>query len=397
MIKKKSIVFLSTNKFKGGAAVACNNLVKKVENSSCFKKTSLLNLNLKNSYIDLVFFWSNIIFDRILRRLFFNRNPIFHSSGMIGKIKASKLEDGGYDIVHAHWVSNGLVSINQLYKLRNKLIITAHDSWFCCGFEHHPLNNKFSSTFFDNYLFNKKKKIIESSLGVIFPSKWQLDIYKQRLGMSFNGKVIPNIVNVNNVDNAILKKVNRPDRFVIGVCCQRAFENQAKGSNELIYILSNLNSSLSSVPVTLCIAGSKSRTFEFYSNRFDKIEIVELGEIKNTEIHKFYHSLDLFLNLSSVENLSTTLIESLAYSIPSIAFNVGGNHEIINNNITGYIVSDKDEMLQKIYLCSKNQLLMNKLSSNCRERYKSRFSPEKILELHLSFYSEVLEKRRSLT
>lgn len=66
----------------------------------------------------------------------------------------------------------------------------------------------------------------------------------------------------------------------------------------------------------------------------DNIECCFMGKLSNERVQEFYsnNSIDLFINVSSLEGLPVSIMEAMSYSIPCMATNVGGTKEIVNNN-----------------------------------------------------------------
>ena len=65
------------------------------------------------------------------------------------------------------------------------------------------------------------------------------------------------------------------------------------------------------------------------------------GYMPNSSVHRYYeeHSCDLFINVSSMEGLPVSLMESISYGIPAIATNVGGTREVVIDGSTGLLLS----------------------------------------------------------
>lgn len=66
-----------------------------------------------------------------------------------------------------------------------------------------------------------------------------------------------------------------------------------------------------------------------------------------SNIEEIYADFDIFILPSKEECLSIALIDAGIAGIPSIAFEVGGNNEIILNEKTGFIVNSKEELFIK--------------------------------------------------
>jgi glycosyltransferase involved in cell wall biosynthesis len=78
------------------------------------------------------------------------------------------------------------------------------------------------------------------------------------------------------------------------------------------------------------------------------------------------------------EPFGMVMVEAMACGTPVIAFNKGSVPEVVENNITGYVVSDADEM--KIYVNKVYQLSR----AACRESAKARFDVSEIAKQYLS-------------
>jgi L-malate glycosyltransferase len=108
------------------------------------------------------------------------------------------------------------------------------------------------------------------------------------------------------------------------------------------------------------------------------------------DIEKYYRDFDLFLNPSQEECLSIALIDAGVCGIPSVAFDVGGNNEIILNSQTGFIVKAKEIFFEKVLYLIKNKALREQMGKNAAEHCFGLFSEEIHLHQLRSLYGEVL-------
>lgn len=75
------------------------------------------------------------------------------------------------------------------------------------------------------------------------------------------------------------------------------------------------------------------------ADELDKFENIKLmGMVRNIP----YQAYGAFLNLSVIENLSISVCEAIANHVPVICFDVGGLGEVVQDGVTGYLVTDKD-------------------------------------------------------
>lgn len=99
-----------------------------------------------------------------------------------------------------------------------------------------------------------------------------------------------------------------------------------------------------------------------------------------TNLEEYYEMFDLFINPSREECLSIALIDAGMKGIPSIAFDVGGNDEIILDNKSGFIVRTKEELNAKVYELLTNKEIQLRMSNNAFIHCQKNFSKEKRLE-----------------
>jgi len=121
----------------------------------------------------------------------------------------------------------------------------------------------------------------------------------------------------------------------------------------------------------------------------NSIQFTFLGRISNDDVYKFYtaNSVDLFINLSTSEGIPVSIMEAQSIEIPSLATNVGGTHEIVNNQ-NGWLVdkqinnNELAKILESIYI-EKNKLQSKRQSSlnNWEENYDAETNYNKFIEI----------------
>lgn len=111
------------------------------------------------------------------------------------------------------------------------------------------------------------------------------------------------------------------------------------------------------------------------------------GFVSNSDIHNYYlkSSVDCFINVSSTEGLPVSVQEALAYGIPIIVTDVGGNRELIKQN--GILLNSNpkpdevtDAILSMIRLDTESRGALHKNSMALWERkFNSKTNAEKIV------------------
>jgi glycosyltransferase involved in cell wall biosynthesis len=91
-----------------------------------------------------------------------------------------------------------------------------------------------------------------------------------------------------------------------------------------------------------------------------KIEKNIIFEGYQKNVKKYYENSDFSVLLSVSEGTPYAILESFLYKCPVLASNVGGNHELINNNINGELIEYsgiRDLEKEKIYIINYNEHL----------------------------------------
>lgn len=82
------------------------------------------------------------------------------------------------------------------------------------------------------------------------------------------------------------------------------------------------------------------------------------GELQGDELSKAFASCDIFLMPSDSETLGFVVLEAMASGIPVVGVAAGGLVDIIDNDKTGYLVSNDDDMVE--FAAKTKELIQNK-------------------------------------
>lgn len=107
----------------------------------------------------------------------------------------------------------------------------------------------------------------------------------------------------------------------------------------------------------------------------------------------YYQSFDLFINPSREECLSIALIDAGTNGLASIAFNVGGNDEIIQNSKSGFIVATKEEMFEKALELIRDADLREKFGKQAKNYCLKLFSPKTHLSELEKIYNQCIVQK----
>lgn len=95
-----------------------------------------------------------------------------------------------------------------------------------------------------------------------------------------------------------------------------------------------------------------------------------------TDVNSYYKTFDFFVNPSSEECLSIAMIDAGMIGLPIVAFNVGGNSEIVIDGNTGYIVNSQNDFNKKCLMLIENRELRLNLGSSAQIHCEKLFSKD---------------------
>ena len=154
---------------------------------------------------------------------------------------------------------------------------------------------------------------------------------------------------------------------------------------------------------TFIIAGQTTPQFKNFKERqVQKIrsahleeKILFFDEINNSEISKWYQSMDLFIAPGRYEGFGLTIIEAMAAGIPSVAFeNVGTYSEQILDEETGYLVNQisSEKLTKKLEDIMKNKKVLKKMGEKARHHTKANFNINIEAAALIRIYQDLLTK-----
>ena len=234
-----------------------------------------------------------------------------------------------------------------------------------------PTGNKFYQ-FFSGKIINKiSSKVLTVSNSV--KSHWLKNINENKIERIYNGIVFENIDSLNKLeidqDNFVITSVARLIPY--------------KGHKYLIDIADELVKK--STKFKFLIVGDTLSSYVSYEKSV-KQKVRDLGledQIKflgfREDVSSILKQSDLFIHPAiSPDPLPTVLFESLHNDLPSVATNLGGAIEILDNGNNGLLISynDPKKAANLIYEYCSNTELQKRHLENSKKNFKINFNPE---------------------
>jgi len=108
---------------------------------------------------------------------------------------------------------------------------------------------------------------------------------------------------------------------------------------------------------------------------------------------KYYAAADVFICSSVIENLCLSICEAMACGTPVVAFDTGGNPEIIDHLRTGYLAQtgNSDSLAHGISLLVDNHDLRQQMGYAARLHIVDKFSAKRMVDEYYVLYDELMQ------
>ena len=272
-----------------------------------------------------------------------------------------------FDVVHFHWTTDVLSSrvLQLLNSLPVPVVLTAHDMNFFTGACHYSAGcAEYRQECKSCHLVTGKAVQVSQSLSekiqafenvgahFLFPSAWLYECYlSSKLGQTLGHESATLLANC--IDRQIYQPVTDDARQLLRA--ELGFDDNdillvsgAENNNEIrkgFYFVEGALRSLSSSyegqkQVVLLTFGHGELTEEVYSSR---VKHRHLGWLVEPKVRSLLQAADLLIFSSIEENLANILVESICCGCPAVAFDIGGNSDVIVDKVCGQLISEVDQ------------------------------------------------------
>lgn len=109
---------------------------------------------------------------------------------------------------------------------------------------------------------------------------------------------------------------------------------------------------------------------------------------------EYYELFDIFILPSKRESMSLALIEAGGYAIPAVAFDVGGNREVIAHGETGFLLADGDHegLVCRVRELVEDRELRAVTGKNARAWMLAQFSESRRIANLISIYQQLCNR-----
>ena len=415
------VLIINTSERIGGAAIAANRLMDALRNNGIQAKMlvrdkqtdNITVIGLKKSLWSIwQFVWERIV---IWKANHFKQHNLFAVDiANTGTDITTYPEFKEADIIHLHWVNQGMLSLKDLKKILQSgkpIVWTMHDMWPCTGICHHArecdkyhkechhcpyLYNGGAKKDLSHQTFKKKKELYQlSPITFITCSQW----LKERAGQSALLEQHP-IVHIPNPIKTNLftprnkvearQKCNLPTNKKLILFGSVKITDKRKGIDYFIESCKILAEKHPELVNNLGVAVYGKESEQLKS--LVPFQVYALDYISNEkELVNVYNAVDLYVTPSLEENLPNTIMEAMACGIPCVGFNVGGIPEMIDHLHNGYVADYKsaEDFANGIHW-TLSESEYQSLSEEARRKVTSSYSESTIAKKYIEVYNKII-------
>ena len=320
-----------------------------------------------------------------------------------------KIEQINPDMVHLHWINGGMLRIEDIAKIKVPVVWSLHDMWPFTGGCHYDENcglyesncgtckvlgsNKEEDL--SRKVFNRKLKTFPllGNLTIVGLSRWMADCAKRSILFRENNVVhLPNPINTNRfkiLDKTVSRELwnlSNDKRFILFGAVD-ALDDPRKGFNELSNALNQMT--INNVELVVFGSSKPENIQEF------RCKIHYLGHLHDEEsLVTLYNAVDIMIVPSIQENLSNAIMESMACGTPVVAFDIGGNGDMIDHKENGYLATpfESKDLARGIDLVLEDEEY-DQLCKNAREKILKEFDSKIVSNKYVALYESVLNEK----
>lgn len=435
---KIHVLSVSTSDKGGGAAHAAYRIHKGVGAYGVDSQMFVKNKRLSDSNICSL---SNFVPKNLIYKAFdwcvgkiknkiqhyrWNRYPnqdIYFKSDLRGTCIYGAFQKQKFDILHLHWINGRFLDLQELRNVDKPIVWTLHDSWPFCGVCHYfldcdgyqhqcgncPQLGSHDAQDLSHKVWKQKEKIYKNlDLHIVAPSRWLADCARKScLFGDLDIRVIPNCLNTEQfhpmssdeiestfryLPNTFLKDFrgktlsmeSRKPYILYGAV--NAATDKIKGLEYLVAALKELDAK--GFCANMIVFGADKANLQL---SFSNISVTFVGFINDISVLVALYSMsDIMVVPSQSENLSYAIMESLACGTPVVAFDIGGNSDMVEHKQNGYLAQRKDsaDLAYGIEWCLRSNA-DNHMSFNARSKVCECYSIDVVAQQYVNLYNQV--------
>lgn len=326
--------------------------------------------------------------------------PAIWSTEWIDRINASDA-----DVVNLHWISDRMLSVRDIGRIRKPTVWTLHDMWAFCGAEHYTDDHRWRDGYradnrpdqeggFDlnRWTWRRKRRHWKTPINIVTPSAWLADSARQSILMrDWPVRAVANCLDLEQwqpIDKAQARHLlGLPsDAPLVLFGALGGGGSARKGFDLLLEALGHLRGQLEGLNLVVFGQRPPSKVPDL------GFPIHYTGHLNDElSLRAVYSAADIFVIPSRQDNLPNTGVEAHACGTPVVAFRTGGLADIVTHQQTGYLAKpfETRDLADGIKWVI-NQAQSEVLSHQARQRALACFSGPVVVRQYLNVYNQAV-------
>ena len=346
--------------------------------------------------------------DQLPVKSYKNRTKTLFSPSWFGfNNVVDKINEINPDIVHLHWICGGMITIEDIARIKAPIVWSLHDMWAFTGGCHYDeectryekecgeckVLGSDKEKDLSRKTFKRKQKVfnLKQDIIIVGLSKWLNECSKKSTLLKDKKHInLPNPIDTNIFKPFDKEKARElwslpKDKKLVLFGAMGATSNPRKGFSELSEAMQKLENS----DIEFIVFGSsepkESQNFGFKTHYLgslaDDVSLVTL-----------YSAVDVMIVPSLQENLSNAIMESLSCATPIVAFDIGGNSDMVEHQTNGYLANpyDTTDLKDGIEWVLSNEQY-DEICQNAREKVLKEFDSKVVAKKYIKLYESVLK------
>ncbi len=404
------VLHLNYHQNQGGASIACNRLVQAL-NLSDIKSELLVSQKMNeskttigqfNNFNEISVHKLKKILSIYIKKILKSENIYKDSIAFFNSGLPKIIEKLDHDIINLHWVSNEMISIEEIGKIKKPLVWTLLDMWPFIGSAHYTNKNYFSkinnkTSFFDinEWVLNRKKKNFHRDIRIVCISNWLKKQVEESEVLKNNViETIPCTLDTNTwkpIEKNLAREIlclEKNKKYIL-FSAFNGINDERKGFDLLLKSLEKIKLKPQDFTVVIIGKSSSLKDFKISSKyKFKRYENFFNGG--DLPLRLIYSACDLVVMPSRLEAFGQVPLEAGSCGVPCVSFKETGAEDIIDHKINGYLANYLSiEDLSKgidFLLEEKNN---SNLSVEIRKKVENNFSYEQISKKYKKIYDEI--------
>ncbi|MBR6031570.1 MAG: glycosyltransferase [Bacteroidaceae bacterium] len=296
------------------------------------------------------------------------------------------------DVVHLHWINQGMLSLDGLEKIMSsgkRIVWTMHDEWPFLGVCHYRGDCTEQECRHCPLLCGSLPYYVHARKRAIY-QRWHPTFVGCSQWITDQARRAMPSERVEHINNCIPSSLFHPtdmrqarqalslpqDKRLLLFCSQKVTDER-KG---IKYLVEALGKTISGWGGSLIIVGKDSEQIPLP----DSIKAYRFGSVNEEMMAKLYNAADAFLTPSLQDNLPNTIAEAMSCGTPCVGFDVGGIPEMIDHLENGYVARYRDaaDLAEGI-----RYVLSHDLREAARSKAAAAYSETQVAKEYIKLYS----------